>query len=408
MKVQVQVGGRGKGGGVVLVDSPERAAEEAARMLGHRLQGAPGHAGALRGAAPDRAGVLHVDPARPVHGRLPRHDDRRGRHGHRGARPHAPRGAPPGARRRDAGDARVPRARADGVPARRGARGRRRRAPPDVRAAPGPGRDPRGDQPARAAGGRARGRARRQGHGRRQRAVPPRGHRGDEGGLPDRPRAGACERERPAVREARRERRDHRQRRGPRDVHAGRRGAGGRAGRELPGRRGRSERRPDGHVPRGRAVRSGREGRVHQHLRRHHAMRPGRRGRARRARARRGRRPAGGPAGRDERRGGPADPRRGRAPADRAGRDDAGGRRARRRPRERGRRHERPGGRRHAPRRAGAHREGGHVPHPAQPGLRDPGRRGRHARQGGPGRRRASPCTTPSPTRCASTARTPR
>ncbi|HYJ61045.1 MAG TPA: ADP-forming succinate--CoA ligase subunit beta [Actinomycetota bacterium] len=34
VKVQVQVGGRGKGGGVVLVDSPERAAEEAARMLG--------------------------------------------------------------------------------------------------------------------------------------------------------------------------------------------------------------------------------------------------------------------------------------------------------------------------------------------------------------------------------------
>ena len=30
VKVQVQVGGRGKGGGVVLVDSPERAAEEAA------------------------------------------------------------------------------------------------------------------------------------------------------------------------------------------------------------------------------------------------------------------------------------------------------------------------------------------------------------------------------------------
>jgi succinyl-CoA synthetase beta subunit len=33
VKVQVQIGGRGKGGGVVLVDSPERAAEEAERML---------------------------------------------------------------------------------------------------------------------------------------------------------------------------------------------------------------------------------------------------------------------------------------------------------------------------------------------------------------------------------------
>ena len=42
VKVQVQVGGRGKGGGVVLVDSPDRAAEEAERMLasdfkGHRV-----------------------------------------------------------------------------------------------------------------------------------------------------------------------------------------------------------------------------------------------------------------------------------------------------------------------------------------------------------------------------------
>ena len=39
VKVQVRVGGRGKGGGVVLVDSPERAAEEAARMLGSDFKG---------------------------------------------------------------------------------------------------------------------------------------------------------------------------------------------------------------------------------------------------------------------------------------------------------------------------------------------------------------------------------
>ncbi|MEA2520881.1 MAG: succinyl-CoA synthetase beta subunit, partial [Actinomycetota bacterium] len=39
VKVQVQVGGRGKGGGVVVVDSPQRAAEEAARMLGADFQG---------------------------------------------------------------------------------------------------------------------------------------------------------------------------------------------------------------------------------------------------------------------------------------------------------------------------------------------------------------------------------
>ena len=39
VKVQVQIGGRGKGGGVVLVESPERAAEEAGRMLGSDFKG---------------------------------------------------------------------------------------------------------------------------------------------------------------------------------------------------------------------------------------------------------------------------------------------------------------------------------------------------------------------------------
>jgi succinyl-CoA synthetase beta subunit len=39
VKVQVQVGGRGKGGGVVLVDSPERAAQEAERMLRDGFKG---------------------------------------------------------------------------------------------------------------------------------------------------------------------------------------------------------------------------------------------------------------------------------------------------------------------------------------------------------------------------------
>lgn len=39
VKVQVQVGGRGKGGGVVLVGSPEEAAVEAERMLGSDFKG---------------------------------------------------------------------------------------------------------------------------------------------------------------------------------------------------------------------------------------------------------------------------------------------------------------------------------------------------------------------------------
>src|SRR5436190_19939208 len=39
VKVQVQVGGRGKGGGVVLVESPERAAQEAERILASDFKG---------------------------------------------------------------------------------------------------------------------------------------------------------------------------------------------------------------------------------------------------------------------------------------------------------------------------------------------------------------------------------
>ena len=41
VKIQVQVGGRGKGGGVALVDSPLRAAEEAERMLRDGFKGMP-------------------------------------------------------------------------------------------------------------------------------------------------------------------------------------------------------------------------------------------------------------------------------------------------------------------------------------------------------------------------------
>jgi succinyl-CoA synthetase beta subunit len=41
VKIQVQVGGRGKGGGVALVDSPRRAADEAERMLRDGFKGIP-------------------------------------------------------------------------------------------------------------------------------------------------------------------------------------------------------------------------------------------------------------------------------------------------------------------------------------------------------------------------------
>ncbi|HEX6399120.1 MAG TPA: ADP-forming succinate--CoA ligase subunit beta [Actinomycetota bacterium] len=41
VKVQVQVGGRGKGGGVALCDTPEAAADAAGRMLGTSFKGSP-------------------------------------------------------------------------------------------------------------------------------------------------------------------------------------------------------------------------------------------------------------------------------------------------------------------------------------------------------------------------------
>ncbi len=91
VKVQVQIGGRGKGGGVVLVDSPERAADGSGPHAPRRLQGHAGHAGPRGGASSDRGGVLHVHRAGSLQRRPPGDDDGRGRHGHRGGRAHAAR-----------------------------------------------------------------------------------------------------------------------------------------------------------------------------------------------------------------------------------------------------------------------------------------------------------------------------
>ena len=62
VKAQVHAGGRGKGGGVKLVDSPEAAGKAAAAMLGTRLkthqtgpEGLPVAPGVRRGRLEDRA-----------------------------------------------------------------------------------------------------------------------------------------------------------------------------------------------------------------------------------------------------------------------------------------------------------------------------------------------------------------
>ena len=233
------------------------------------------------------------------------------------------------------------------------------------------------------------------------------GHRGDEGGVPDRPRAGARQREGPAVREARRQRRDHRQRRRTGDVHARRRGAGGRPGRELPRRGRRCQRRSDGDLARGGAERPGGQGRAHQHLRRDHAMRPGRPGRAGRARARRGHGAASWSASTAP------TPRRG-ARSSPMPRTRASWRPPRcwRRPNEpppsrTGRRHERPG---RAPTRAwwcraSPARRGRSTRCATAPTARTSWRASRPARRGRTSR--ASRCSTPWPRPCARPAPTP-
>ena len=119
VKVQVQIGGRGKGGGVVLVDSPERAAEEAARMFREGF-------GDL---TVDRVLVEELLPIAEEFytsfvldrstGDLSRHDDGGGRRRHRGAGADASGSDPARARGRDARPADVPRPRADrNAPAR--------------------------------------------------------------------------------------------------------------------------------------------------------------------------------------------------------------------------------------------------------------------------------------------------
>ena len=111
VKIQVQVGGRGKGGGVELCDSPEAAAAAAARMLGSTFKGFAVTRVLVEEQLPI-ARVLHVAPAGSLPRRLPRDDDRRGRRRHRGARADASRRAPPHPRRSAARPPWLPRPRA--------------------------------------------------------------------------------------------------------------------------------------------------------------------------------------------------------------------------------------------------------------------------------------------------------
>ena len=167
---------------------------------------------------------------------------------------------------------------------------------------------PRRDQPADPHARRQGARARRQGRARRQREVPPsRVGRADRAREARRARTRSG-REGPAVRRPRRQRRRDRQRRRPRDGDVRHRQRGRRQARQLPRHRRRRERRGDGERARGHQQRPVGEVDLHQHLRRHHQ---GRRGRQRhRAGARPGRHRLADrhPPRRHQRRAGPRDP----------------------------------------------------------------------------------------------------
>ena len=133
------------------------------------------------------------------------------------------------------------------------------------------------DQPA----GRHRGRrpagARRQDELRRQRALPPSGHQGAA-----RPRRRGSARDRglevlAQLHQARRQHRLHGQRRRPGDGDDGHHQARRRRAGELPRRRRRRQRRADQERLPDPDVGQERQGRAHQHLRRHPALRRARR-----------------------------------------------------------------------------------------------------------------------------------
>ena len=164
------------------------------------------------------------------------------------------------------------------------------------------------DRHARAQGRRAG----RQGHAGRQRAVPPPGQRRPARPVRRGPAGADGQGARADLRQARRRHRHPRQRRRAGHVDAGRRRPVRRRAGQLPGRRRRIQGRGDHQRGRGDPVRRQGQGRVVQHLRRHHALRRGRQRPHRGVQDAEPERPVRRPPGRHQRRGGPrrSSPRR--------------------------------------------------------------------------------------------------
>ena len=134
VKAQVQIGGRGKGGGIALVRSADEAARAAERMLREGFNGHAGHARAGRAAGRHPGRVLLRDHARPRRPPVPGDGVLAGRHGHRGHRPRRPRRDPPRGDRPAGRTEGLPGSVAHGAPAAGGAgRARPRCCPSSTR-----------------------------------------------------------------------------------------------------------------------------------------------------------------------------------------------------------------------------------------------------------------------------------
>ena len=319
VKAQVQVGGRGKAGGIKLADTTDEARLHASNILGMDIKGhvvrtvwiekasdiaeeyyasftldraAKKHLGMVSAKGgvdieqvadedPTAIARVHIDPLV----------------GHRGL----PR--PPARLRRPAQPGRPQRRHRDPQAALPGLRRARRR----------PGRGQPADPHARRAGPRPR----RQGLPRRQRRLPPPRVRGAAQPVVARPPGAGRPGAGPQLHRPRRRGRHHRQRRRAGDEHARRRQPGRRSGGQLPRRRRRRRRQDDRQRPRGDHRRPEGALGAHQHLRRHHPLRSGGPGHPRRLLHHRREGAGGRAARRNQRRGGPGHP--GRQPEGRAG-----------------------------------------------------------------------------------------
>ena len=180
VKAQVQVGGRGKAGGIKLANDADEVREHAGNILGMDIKGHVVEVALDRARLRHRRGVLRQLHARPLRQAAPRDALGPGRRRDRGGRRVRP--------RRHRQDLDRPRRRPHrggrpGLGDRRQAQPRRhrrhRRHPPQ--ALPGLHRGrrrPHRDQPADPQAHRRGARPRREGHARRQLGLPPPGLRG--------------------------------------------------------------------------------------------------------------------------------------------------------------------------------------------------------------------------------------